>query len=192
MAWLVTGMAVVVGWWVANRTVHLANREPGVSRALLTRPWVENKIGRSGVVLDAPWRLQGIHVPLPKEMSGKVNQWTWIGHEGEGFNVMAARVVYSATIPATLEGAADGMIKNIEGVAGTRSVTPTRTETKLLGHRAIEIGLQIEREKGLPLHMRGLVVLRGQELIQLLAIAREDQELASQVWTRMRDSLRAD
>ena len=90
MAWLVTGMAVVVGWWVASRTVHLGTREPGV------------------------------------------------------------------------------------------------------GHRAIEIELLIEREKGLPLHMRGVVVPRGQELIQLLAIAREDQDLAAQVWTRMRDSLRAD
>jgi hypothetical protein len=151
---------------------------------------VGESIGRSGVALETPWHLQGVSVPLPKELSGKVRQWTWIGHEADGLDVLAARVVYAAAQPS-LEGAANGMVKNVEALPGTRSVVPQRRDTTLLGQPAIEVEMRIAREKGPPLLMHGIVVLRGPELIQLLSIARADQPLASEAWARMRNSIRS-
>jgi hypothetical protein len=123
-------------------------------------------------------------------MSGKVRKWTWIGSEADGLNILVAHVVFAEGATPSLEGAADGMVKNVEAVPGTKSVTPRRTETKLLGRPAIEVEMRIEREKGAPALMHGIVVLKGPELIQILFIARADQPLATQAWARMRDSLR--
>jgi hypothetical protein len=129
-------------------------------------------------------------VPFPKELAGKIQQWTWIGHEADGLSVMAARVVYASAEHLSLEGAADGMVKKIESTPGSRVVSPRRSETTLLGKPAIEVDLRIERERGEPLLMHGIVVLRGSELIQLLSISRADQPRGAQAWARMRDSVR--
>ena len=167
------------------------NREPGVPKDLLTRPWAEQPIGLSSVVLNAPFRLQGVSVPLPRELSGKVQKWTWIGREADGLNILVSHVIYAPGAIPSLEGAADGMVKSVKAVPGTKSVTPRRTQTTLLGRPAIEEEIRIEREKGEPALMHGIVVLKGPELIQILSIARADQPLASQAWTRMRDSVRS-
>lgn len=182
-------VAALGGWWVVRQTFAYF-RGQRVSSGVLTRPWVTSRIGQSDVQLDAPWPLQGLGVPFPKELSGKVSQWTWIGHEGDGLYVAAARVVYAHNIPTSLEGAADGMVSNIEAMKVTRSVIPKRTNTKLLGHRAIELEVRIVPEKGEPLLMHGIVVLRGQELTQVLSIGQADQPLADQAWVRVRDSVR--
>jgi hypothetical protein len=50
-------VGVVAGVWVVRHTAGLLRREPGVSSDLLTRPWVEEPLGLSGVVLEAPWHL---------------------------------------------------------------------------------------------------------------------------------------
>jgi hypothetical protein len=153
---------------------------------------VKDSIGQSGVVLEVPWDLQGFSMPLPKELSGKVSQWTWLGREADGLHVMATRVVYAPGMGTSLDGAADGMVKNVEAIPGTRSMVPRRTQTRLLGHRAIEVDLEVHREKGEPLRMHGIVVLRGQELIQVLSMARADQPLGEEVWVRIRDSIRSE
>ena len=177
--------------WVVRQTLGGVRREPGVPKNLLTRPWTEQSIGRSSVVFNAPFRLQGVSVPLPKELSGKVQQWTWIGREADGLDILVSHVVFAEGSIPSLEGAADGMVRNVEAVPGTKSVTPRRTPTTLLGRPAIEAEMRIEREKSEPLLMHGIVVLKGPELIQFLSIARADQPLASQAWARMRDSVRS-
>lgn len=186
---MVALVAFFVAAWVVRQT--LGGREPGVSNDLLTRPWVEQRIGQSDVELDTPWPLRGVSVPLPKDLSGKVSQWTWIGHEAGGLNVMVARVVYATGVAPSLDGAADSMIKTVEAKPEAKTVFPRRSETTVLGQPAIEVEMRIEPKSGSTLLMHGIVVLRGQELIQLMAIAKADQPLADQAWARMRDSTRA-
>lgn len=176
---------------VTRQTARLLRREPGAADDLATRPWVEQPIGRSGVVLEAPWHLEGVSVPFPREMAGKVSQWTWIGHEADGIRVMASRVTFAYGISPSLEGAADGMVKNVREVPGTASVTPQRSATTLLGRPAIELEIHIEREKGESLVMHGIVAVRGLDLFQVLAMARADQPVGGKVWERMRDSIRS-
>src|SRR5262249_9795775 len=85
---LVTAVAVAAGWLAGTSAMSWLRREPGVAKDLLTRQWFSGQIGQSSVMLDTPWRLEGASVPFPKEFSGKVQQWTWIGHEADGINVM--------------------------------------------------------------------------------------------------------
>jgi len=188
---LVTAVAVLVGWLAGNSAMSWIRREPGVAKDLLSRPWVTGEIGQSSVMLDTPWRLEGVSMPFPKEFSGKVQQWTWLGREKDGLNVMTGRVLFARTERPNLEGAADGMVRNVEAVAGTRSVSTRRWERRLLGSPAIELEMRIQRQKGDPLLMHGVVVLvRQLELVQLLSIARADQPLATEAWARMRNSMR--
>lgn len=186
-----TAVALLVGWVAGNSAMSWFRREPVVARDLLTRHWVAAEIGQSNVMLDTPWPLEGVAVPFPNEFSGKVQQWTWLGREKDGLNVMTGRVVFSRTEQPNLEGAADGMVRNIEAMPGTKSVSTTRRETRLLGSPAIELELRIQRKSGDPLLMHGVVILvRKLELIQLLSIARADQPIATEAWARMRNSLR--
>ena len=186
-----TAVAVVAGWLVGNSAMHSIRREPGVAKDLLTRHWVTGEIGQSSVMLDTPWRLEGVSMPFPKEFAGRVQQWTWLGHEADGLNVMTGRVLFARSERPNLEGAADGMVRNIEAMAGTRSVSTRRWERKLLGSPAIEVEMRIQRQKGDPLLMHGIVCLvRQLELVQLYSIARADQPLATDAWARMRDSMR--
>jgi hypothetical protein len=188
---LVAAAAALAGWLVANGAMNRFRREPAVADDLLTRRWVTGAIGQSGVVLDAPFRLEGIAVPFPKEFSGRVSQWTWLGHEADGLHVMTGRVVFAPGLQPNLAGAADGMVRNVEAIPGTRHVEKRRWEKALLGGPAIEVEMRIEREKGEPLTMHGVVVLvRGLELVQLLSIAPADQPLANEAWARMRNSMR--
>src|SRR5262249_44067607 len=129
---IVTALAVMVGWIAGNSTMSWFRREPAVSKDLLTRHWVTGEIGQSSVMLDTPWPLEGVHVPFPKEFAGKVQQWTWLGREKDGLNVMTGRVVFSRTERPNLEGAADGLVQNVQAMPGTKSVSTTRRETKLL------------------------------------------------------------
>jgi hypothetical protein len=187
----VTAAAVLVGWLAGNSAMSWIRREPGVAKDLLSRQWVTGQIGRSSVMLDTPWRLEGVSMPFPKEFSGKVQQWTWLGREKDGLHVMTGRVVFSRTERPNLEGAADGMVRNIEAMPATRSVSARRWERKLLGSPAIEVEMRIQRKKGDPVLMHGVVILvRQSELVQLLSIARADQPVANEAWARMRDSMR--
>jgi len=187
----VAALAVLVGWVAGNSAMSWFRREPAVAKDLLSRPWVTGEIGQSSVMLDTPWPLEGVLVPFPKEFSGKVQQWTWLGREKDGLNVMAGRVLFSRSERPNLEGAADGMVRNIEAMPGTKSVTTTRRETRLLGSPAIELELKIQRKSGEPLLMHGaVIVVRRLELLQLLSIARADQPIATEAWARMRNSLR--
>src|SRR5512132_4113177 len=111
---LLLGLAcLAAGAWASRRMMALLRREPGVSNDLLSRQWVEVPIGSSGVVLDAPWRLQSVSVPLPRAMAGNVRDWTWVGRHTDGLNVMASRVTFVSGIEMNLEGAADGMVNNV-------------------------------------------------------------------------------
>jgi hypothetical protein len=188
---LVTAVAVVVGWLAGNSAMSWIRREPSVAKDLLSRHWVSGEIGQSSVMLDTPWRLEGVSMPFPKEFSGKVQRWTWLGREADGLNVMTGRVVFARTERPNLEGAADGMVRNIEAMAGTRSVSTRRWKRTLLGSPAIEVEMRIQRSQGDPLLMHGIVVLvRKLELVQLFSIARADQPLATDTWARMRNSMR--
>jgi len=188
---LVTAAAVLVGWMAGNSAMSWFRREPGVAKDLLTRHWVTDEIGQSSVMLDTPWRLEGVSMPFPKEFAGRVQQWTWIGREKDGLNVMAGRIVFSRTERPNLEGAADGMIANIQAMPGTQSVSTRKSEKKLLGSPTIEVEMRIQRKKGDPLLMHGLVChVRQSELVQLYSIARADQPLGTEAWARMRNSMR--
>jgi hypothetical protein len=104
---------------------------------------------------------------------------------------MTGRVLFAHGVQPNLEGAADGMVRNVEALPGTKSVATRKWDTKLLGSRAIEVEMRIARLKGDPLLMHGVVVLvRRLELVQLLSIARADQPAATEAWSRMRDSMR--
>ena len=186
-----TALAVLVGWVAGNSAMSWFRREPAVAKDLLTRQWVTGEIGQSSVLLDTPWPLEGVAVPFPREFSGKVQQWTWLGREKDGLNVMTGRVLFSRTERPSVEGAADGMVQNIQAMPGTKSVSTTRRETRLLGSPAIELELKIQRKSGDPLLMHGVVILvRRLELVQLMSIARADQPIATEAWARMRNSLR--
>jgi hypothetical protein len=188
---LVTAAAVLAGWLAGNGAMSWFRREPGVAKNLLSRPWVSGEIGQSSVHLDTPFRLEGVAVPFPKEFAGSVSQWTWLGREEGGIHVMTGRVLFAHGVQPNLEGAADGMVRNVEALPGTKSVATRKWDTKLLGSRAIEVEMRIARLKGDPLLMHGVVVLvRRLELVQLLSIARADQPAATEAWSRMRDSMR--
>jgi len=187
----VTAVAVAAGWLVGNTTMSWLRREPGVAKDLLTRHWVTGEIGKSSVMVDTPFRLEGVSMPFPKEFEGRVQQWTWLGHEADGLNVMSGRIVFSRTERPNLPGAADGMVQNVQAMPGTGAVTTKRWEGTLLGGPAIEVLMKIQRQKGDPLEMHGVVVLvRKLEMVQLYSIARAGQPLATQAWLRMRDSMR--
>jgi hypothetical protein len=189
---LLVGLPIaLVCYFVARgitRTASTAMREPGIPDSLVTRPWVEQPIGLSGVSIDVPWHLEGKSVPLPKEI--RVTKWAWIGHEAEGLNVMASRVVYAFGATTSLDGAADGVAEYVRRVPGTKGVTDRRKDTILFGHRAIELELSIDREKGDPVVMHAIVVLRGLELIQVMSIAWKDVPNGVKAWERIRDSAR--
>ena len=69
-------------------------------------------------------------------------------------------------------------------------MTDRRTDTRLFGQRAIELELRIDREKGDPVVMHAIVVLRGLELIQVMSIAWQELPNGRKAWQRIRDSAR--
>lgn len=183
-------VAAFAGAFVARKAFQHFRREPTVARDILTRPWVKQQIGQSGVGLETPWRLEGLSMPLPKELSGLVSEWTWIGHEADGLNIMAARVRYAPQVVTSLEGAAQGALKNLRAMPGILKVTPQEYDTTLLGQPAIELDARLERKTGEPLRVHAIFGMRGPDLFQVLLISRADQPLGEKVWDKTRATIR--
>ena len=93
--------------------------------------------------------------------------------------------------PTSLEGAANGAINNLKTVPGTTNVAAGKHELMLFNGQTpgFEIDARIERQRGEPLQMRGVVFGNGPELYQILMICRADQARGAAVWERIRSSI---
>lgn len=180
---------LVVGY-ATRLTIDWIRREPAVSTDIAKRPWVEQALAPGSVSIDVPWPLERQESPLPPQVAKLVTRSVTLMHEADGLHVMAAVTSFAPGTPANLDGAADGALANMKTVQGTRSVNGNKRESSVLGLRAIELEARIERERGVPLQLRGVIFVRGDDLLQVLLISRSDQPLGAAAWERLRASIR--
>ena len=188
-------LAAIVGFVLASAGMHQLlqwwHREPAVPTNLAQRAWVETPLAT--VVFDTPWALHADKLDLPAEIKDLVKSSAYIANEVDGLTIGAMEFSFAQDIdvPSRLDGAADGALANLRTPPGTLSVDPHKSDTTVLGNRAIELDARIRRDGGEPLRAHGVVLSDNNSLFILIAVARADQAGADTAWNRILKSIRA-
>lgn len=186
---LVGVIAFFAGAYALRHVTDWFRREPQLAAELQRRSWVEQPLGTSGIALTVPWRLEPQLLQLPPEIGRVVASSTSLSHEAEGLNVTALHISFLHGTPTNLEGAADGAIAKLRTVPGTELANVSKSETSVLEGPGIEIEARIERERGVPLRMRGIIFGNGPEFYQVLVVYRDDQTSGDGLWKRLRSGI---
>jgi|GEM_PF-2769030 len=186
---LMTIVGVLAGIYVARHAVDWFRGEPAVPAEVLTKQWVVQSLGGGELRLEAPWPLNPTPVELPSTISKNVESSSSLSIEKDGLYILAARLKMIAGLPLSLAGAADGTTANLRNVAGTVSVDASKKATTVSGTPAYDVSATIHRQRGDPMTLRGLIVIRGQTMYQVLVIYRADQARGEEAWKKMRNSL---
>jgi len=182
--------AFIAGTWVTRQAMDWMRREPAVSTKVVQQPWVTQTFDSSDYVFDVPWPLQPTSLDFPPQIARVIASSTLLSHQADGMNIMTMHVVFLPTASGSLEAAADGSINNMRTVPGTVSVNGGKHPTTILGQPAYDIEARIERERGGPLQLYGVVFGQRPDLYQVQFIAAADQPNAPASWKRLRDSFR--
>lgn len=181
-------LSAVVASYVVRATF---GRSDHFAAAAIQRPWTSSRLGMHGYTLDAPWKLETLTLPLPAALAGKLRDpAVHYGHIEDAGGVMASRFPLARGVPADLDGAAAGMVEQMRKVPGTKKIDSSQREMTLLGERAIEVTSRIQRNSGTPLRAVGIVSLVHGDLVQVSVMTLDDDPLATELWNRVRDSIR--
>lgn len=183
-------VAFLVGGFLARQAIDWIRREPAVSKNVVEKAWVQQTWGASQYSFEAPWRLEAMDLKFPPELTRLIKSSSALGHEADGLLVQAQHILYDPTVQLSLEGAADGALANLKSVPGTKATANEKKQTTVLSLPAYEFSARIERERGFPLQLHGLVFAEGQELYQLQVICRADQEEGSAAWRKILASIK--
>jgi hypothetical protein len=154
-------IASVTTRWLFGPADHLP-------KDTLTRPWTVTQVGMHGYRLETPWKLESVSMPFPSMLAGKLRDPpVYYGHTEDAGGVLAARFPIARGVPASLDGAATGMVDQMRKTPGTRRIDSKQRETTLLGELASEVTSKIERASGKPLRSVGILALRNGDLIQV-------------------------
>jgi len=182
-------VGVLVGLLGVRYVVNRFRQEPEVSAEVLTKPWSVQSIGGGELRFEAPWLLNPSPVDLPPEIGKNVESTAALSLEKDGLNVMAIRIKIRQGLALNLAGAADGTTANLRTVPGTISVDSSKQATTLSGTPAYDVKATIRQQRKEPMALRGLVVIHGQSIYQVLILYRLDQARGEEVWKKMRSSL---
>lgn len=188
---IIAGVIAFVAAFYIGRDIARNRPEPPIDAQVVTRPWIEESLGPTGITLSVPWQLQEEHIKYPPEIDRLIESDQTLSHESDGMHIMAIEITFTRSAPLNLAGAADGAINNLKTVSGTESVEGRKIETSLNSPHApaYEIDARITRTSGQPLRTRGILFLRGYELYQVLLICRDDQPLGNIAWEKLRNSI---
>lgn len=189
---VVVGIVAAIASFFAARYVYDAIRGPRerpVSTNIQEKSWVAQRLPRSDVEIDAPWPLEETSTTIPPVLASLVEHMTSLGHEEDGLTIMASTMAMKEGQPS-LDGAVDGMIGSARGVQGTLSVDPVKRETTVLGLRALEVEMRIERQGAAPLLYESIVWVDGTSALHVDIIHLVDQPAGRAAWERIKKSIR--
>jgi hypothetical protein len=186
---LVGAAAFLAAFYVVRQAFDWVRREPAVPKEIAGKAWVENRLEGSPIVFEAPWRLQPEPINFPDEVARLLTSSQFLMHEENGLTVSAMRMSFLPGTPMSLEGAAEGTISG-RGTPDTVSVKGSKRASILLGLPAFEVEARMERKRGGPLQMYGVVFYRGLDLYQFQLGGPADQPAALDSWKRLRESIR--
>ena len=182
--------AFIAGAYVTREAIDWFRRQPAVSNKVVQQPWVTQAFDSTDYVFDVPWPLQPTSLDFPPAAARAMALSTVLNHEADGLHVMAMHISFLPRVAGNLEGAADGSVNNMRTIPGTISVHGSKHPTTILGQPAFDIEARIERERGGPLQLYGVVFGGGADLYQVQFIAEADQANARASWKRLRGSFR--
>ena len=171
----------------ALKRIH---KDPSIRTAAVSNPWIHQTLGSAGIEFDSPWPLKPIPLKLPPEVAERVAASTTLSNEGDGMNSLIRHTTFQPNVAVPLEQVADGTLNGLKSVAGTVSVAADKRATTVAGYSALELEAKIERQRGGPLEMRGLVFGEREELYQVEFFAGADQSPTQSAWQRLGSSIR--
>ncbi len=182
-------VGVLVGLLGVRYVMSRFGQNPEVPAEVLTRPWSVQSIGGGELRFEAPWLLNPSPVDLPPEVGKNIESSAALSLEKDGLNVMAIRIKMRQGLVLNLAGAADGTTANLRNAAGIASVDSSKQPTTVSDLPAYNVSATIHRQNGESMALRGVVIIRGQSIYQVLVIYRRDQARGEEVWKRMRESV---
>ncbi|HEY2739270.1 MAG TPA: hypothetical protein VGK45_12765 [Thermoanaerobaculia bacterium] len=186
---LVIIVGVLVGLLGVRYVVSRFRQDPEVPAEVLSKPWSVQSISGGELRFEAPWLLNPSPVDLPPEIGKNVESSAALSLEKDGLNVMAIRIKMRQGLALSLSGAADGTTANLRTAPGTLSVDSSKQATTVSNLPAYNVSATIHQQSGKSMALRGVVMIRGQSIYQVLVIYRLDQTRGEEVWKRMRDSV---
>jgi len=186
---VIVAAAALAGAYLTRHAIDWLRREPPVSPQLAERPWVAQTLGTEGILFDSPWPLKPLSLTFPPETARAISSSTALSQEGDGMHLMVMHASFRPGTAGSLEGAAENSIANMRSVPGTSSVNGGKRPTTVLGLPGFDVEARIERERGGPLQLYGVVFGEGLELYQVQFIANADQPAAKAAWKRLRASI---
>jgi len=189
---LVAGIvAFFAASYFTRQAIDFVRRDQQISKQILEKSWVEQGLGATSLAFNVPWNLQPQDLSLPPQLAKLIQSSVTMSHEADGLHVSAMHMAFVPGTPTSLEGAANGAINNLKTVPGTTNVAGGKHELMLFNGQTpgFEIDARIERQRGVPLQMRGVVFGNGPELYQILMICRADQASGAAIWERIRSSI---
>lgn len=154
------------------------------------KPWVDQQLGSSPVVISVPSPMEMEDVPLkPEAVKRHEEHVTYFGYEGDTM-LMAVYERRKPGKPADVDKAVREAIAGVSRDPEVVSVEKKLVEETLFGERAVYVEMQVNRAVYRPLRVRGLFFGKGTESWQVMLSYIDDEEKAAAIWERLRKSIR--
>jgi hypothetical protein len=154
------------------------------------KPWVDQQLGSSAIVISVPSPMEREHVPLkPRAVRVQEEHATYFGYEGDTM-LMA---IYERRKPGNrtdLDKTVREVIASVSRDPQVVSVEKKIVEETVLGERALYVELVLNRGVLRPLRVRGIFFGQGTEYWQVMLSYIDDAEKADAIWLKLRTSIR--
>ena len=175
---------------LATRCVSDVHRHDSGVSTLLTREWVEQRLGSSDIVFSVPWPLQRRTPELLPQVLSLIQEEVSLWHEAEGITIAVTYLRLGADASFSLTAGADGVIATMKSSPGVVSVQASRSEESVLGLDAIYVDAVAKHQDGGRHQFHEILFRDGSQVWQLALMHPFDRPDGEILWAKLRNGIR--
>jgi hypothetical protein len=142
--------------------------------SILSEKWVRTTVGNSGLLIDLPFQLEKQDIPLTQFTANMIDKMEGFSHiSGKGFKIVTFHTVYKEGIEASLDGAVQGAVNEIQKIQGISDFSWNQAETTVSSKKAALVTINYKILE-YPVRIKTLVVCSKNKLWQVISQYSED------------------
>lgn len=163
-------------------------RNSGIPADFATRPWNDSVELGTALVVPTPYKLSRTDLPVDAEARKLIREAVnYSGKEGSMF-FLCGMVTYQDDVELDLDAAAEAGATGMSAQPGFKVLGSTKTETTMLGNRAIEV-LAHGSALGRDFHLRAIYFAYYGRFVQVMFLAPKDNAPAAAAWERVKQGI---
>lgn len=144
------------------------------SESILSEKWTKTEIGNSGLLMELPFQLEKQDIPLSQFTANMIDSMEGYSHiSGRGFKVVAFHTVYKKGIEASLDGAVNGAVNEIQKIQGISNFRWDQTPTTVNSKNAALVTISYKILE-YPVRIKTLIVCSNNKIWQVISQYSED------------------